>query len=166
MIFEEIHISVLVPSIEVQKILSYSELPDGWDYGMGSAPSILTIERAIEIHDQFISFGFEIDSTPMTNGGITLTFNKGIYFVDVIINADNTFDIREEEGIGIDYCVTNQERNVSLDRIAETLNVTIEKWLSSETLISENTSQASEDFKVIASATSVTESLYSSGTVL
>lgn len=150
MFFEESHNSVLVPSIEVQKIMSYSELPNGWDYGDGITPSGLTIDKAIAIFEKFKPLDFRVDSTPMTNGGITLTFNKRDLFVDVIINPDNTYDIREEEGIGVDYIITNQEPNVALKRIEDILNATIQKCTSLGLLISENTSPASEDFKVTA----------------
>jgi len=162
MFFEESHNSTLVPSMEVQKIMSYSELPVGWDYGVGSAPSVLTIDRAIEIYEKFSQLGFGVDSTPMTNGGITLTFDKGIFFVDVIINPENIYDIREEEGIGVDYNITNQESNVTLERIEEILNATIQKCLLLEPSISENTLQASEDFK--ATALIITETEYLSST--
>jgi hypothetical protein len=148
----------------VEKIMSYSNLNDGWDCGMGNAQSIIIIERAIDLYNQFYKFGFGIDSAPMRNGGITLIFYKGPYFVDVSINPTNTYNIREEVGVGANYEITNQEYNVSLQRIEQVLNATIKKCFSSEPLIAENTSPANEDFYQSASVIWETASLSSKQT--
>jgi hypothetical protein len=150
--------SEVAPNQTIQKLFSFAKLEDGWDCGVGERPNIVTIERAINLYERFEILGYRVESTPMTSGGITLTFSLGEYFIDVIIHPENRLDLREEFGIGVNYEITNREEDVTVHRIEEVLNATKSKCILFEPLISDGTSQPKGDFRPIVLTT--TEMVY------
>lgn len=150
----------MIPDRVIEKIQSFSDLEIGWDYGKGIAPDLLVIEYAIYLYNKFKKIGFNVDVTPITQGGITLIFYMGDNFIDIRIKGNQQIDLRKEVGIGVDYEVINEEEHVTIDRIEEMLNETYSQCNLLEPYTSRNTFQVSEDSKVTASVITETASLF------
>ncbi len=106
------------------EINSFQFLPIGWNYGEGFPPKIQTIAKAISISrdlNVFTNFKFFTSVTPTTNGGIALTFDLDENFIDIILNDDNSIDLKHEKGVGVDYEIISSITNVSVEIIKEKL---------------------------------------------
>ena len=139
----------------ISKIYSFSELPNGWDYGIGIAASDETISRAIELYQIGSPYGFKGDAAPLNNGGITISFSLEDNFIDVIIDPSlDSFSWRYEKGIGQEYDILEDKENSSIDDIIEVLKQIQSNTCSSfEPLTYGITSQIGEDSPVSASKT-------------
>lgn len=142
----------------ISKIYSYNELPNGWDYGIGIAPSEETISRAIELYQIGSPYGFKGDATPLNNGGITISFSLEDNFIDIIIDPSlDSFSWRYEKGIGQEYDILEDKENSSLEDIIEALKqIQSKTCFSFEPLTYGITNQIGEDFPVSASKTLAT----------
>jgi len=164
MFFIESHIDKIQDKT-IEKIESFRELLEGWDYGIGKPASENLVEFAIELYQGFKNHGLQADATPRTDGGITLIFYKGDHFIDVIINIDYTLSLRKEVGIGADYSVEFEEENVSIKRINNILTEIYWQCSSLEPSISKSMFPVSEDFKVTALVYTEAEFQYSTNNV-
>lgn len=104
----------------VDIIKSYSTFKSGWDFGSGDVFRPEVINKAIEITELGEVFGFETEAFPEVTGAITVSYSNGSYCLDVSVNADMTFDIQYEQGIGESYQVLTQ-----IDSIQE---AELDKW--------------------------------------
>lgn len=105
----------------MDELKSYGTLPDGWDFGKGLAPSNDIIEKAITIYQIGKYFEFGVEPSPLSDGGINLTFFINDNFLDVNVNFDNTLDIRIEKVYGKPYEILFKKNNVSMSLIEQYL---------------------------------------------
>lgn len=88
----------------VDKIQSFVELPDGWDFGRGHAPSHDVVARAIYLHlvgSQYLAL--KSDAFPSPDGAIIVEFYRGETSVEVTVRPDRTLGLVKEQGTGSQY---------------------------------------------------------------
>jgi len=139
----EIH---LLDNEVLKKIKSFSELINGWDYGLGVPASKETIDYVIEIYKQLNRIHFEVDVSPRTDGGITLIFSIQDHFVDIDVKPCMRLNIREEVGYGVDYKIDFQKEDVTIAEIENLLEEIYKKCSLSEPSTSINTYSKKNDF--------------------
>lgn len=114
------------------KIASFRELNNGWDYGLGVPTTKETVNIAQSIAQIGKAKNFGIDAFPATDGGIVLNLYIEEDFIYVTINPNASLDLRHEKGIGEDYDIIEDIENISLEEIIEHLNAIYIKCFSSE----------------------------------
>lgn len=81
------------------KIREFRDLPQGWHYGRGAAPSKETIDAAIEIAVTALKGGqTDTDAIPGSNGEIQILVFRGSTYLEFTIEANGLVDYRREEG--------------------------------------------------------------------
>ncbi len=146
-------------------LANYKKFVSGWDFGQGEEIGITTISIAMQTCNVGFSYGLEVESHPTTNGGICLVFSlsPGIFFLDVYVNPDGTLDLREEMGIGADYEIIKDEKNVIFADVERALIETKTKCLTSGYYQSGDTPKKNSAFKAIPSE--ITGAAYPSSSV-
>lgn len=106
-----------------QEIMSFANLPEGWDYGEGSPPSIETIDRAIAIYRVGKKYNLSVEVVPLGDGEIIVSFSKGETFIDILIGKHEIYRLSVEIGIGDKYeigeTINNAPINVIEDKLKE-----------------------------------------------
>jgi len=145
----------------IDKILSFGNLPKGWDFGYGVPASNDTIATAICLARYGTLQGFNINARPETSGGIILSFFIDDDFIDLTIYPNNRYDIRHEKGIGEDYDILFDAENISLDCLFNKLNtIKQQPWFSLEHCILKNTTNIDKGSLSIVSKVMERESPY------
>jgi hypothetical protein len=102
-------------------IRSFSELPDGWNFGEGRAPSWEVIDKALQIYKLGKSYVLIGNAFPVGDGEIEISFSNKDHFIDILITNQNTFEYSYEMGIGDEYNETEHIENISLEEIESKL---------------------------------------------
>ena len=112
------------------KIRSFSKLPDGWDFGVGKAPSRTVVDKALNLYSRLQRFGLGADAFPIASGGVNVTFYSADHSFEVRVRADSTIDLVHEVGIGVEYEQLECAEDVGqahveevLERFSESKNV-------------------------------------------
>jgi hypothetical protein len=96
-------------------IRSFSEFPEGWNFGEGKAPSGEVIEKAIQLYRIGKSFGLIGDAFPVGDGEIEISFSYQDHFIDILITAQNTLEYTYEIGIGDEYNEIEHVENIHFE---------------------------------------------------
>ncbi len=80
----------------LDKIRSFSELPDGWHYGEGRGATEQAQEMAKMICSQLPEFGIDIKLFPGIYGGITIFGCRDSHFFEIFCSEDGLIDILHE----------------------------------------------------------------------
>ncbi|WP_419728223.1 hypothetical protein [Lichenicola sp.] len=121
----------------IQKLEGFSNLPVGWNYGAGVAPT----RRAIALATAFVSIyqncGFPTtDAFPGTDGEIMITAYEGDHYVEITLETDGkirfVYEVENEEKI--------YKEGLSIYQAAELLSTVAEqveavRWPSLESSI-------------------------------
>jgi hypothetical protein len=76
------------------KIISFSNLPEGWDYGNGGPIPDRTIIAALEWNLILVVHGFSnINAFPGSGGEIVVASSNGDHYIEVIVEADETVSL-------------------------------------------------------------------------
>jgi hypothetical protein len=127
-----------------QEIWSFSNLPEGWDYGQGSPPSAETIDKAIVIYRIGKKYNLSVEVLPLGDGEIIVSFSQGETFIDILIGEGETYRLSVEIGIGDKYEIGETINNAPINVIEDKLKKLsgFDKWNLSES--SENDYSAAE----------------------
>jgi hypothetical protein len=94
----------------VDKIRSFSNLPNGWHFGAGHAPSFDMIAKALAWHDKLLRLGFvTTDAFPGMGGEIMVTGYEGPHYIEILLEADSTITLAYEKN-GIEAQTLSGER--------------------------------------------------------
>lgn len=148
-------------TVVINKIESFANLGEGWNYGKGKAPSNDMIAFALQVHNWGKSIGFGTDANPDPSGSIILTFFINDDFIFVTIKENDLFDLVHEKGIGVEYEIFKHKEDVDLDYISKYLNTTKTKWFLSGLYTSKDIVRQVADFPVSSLKTTVEVSQYS-----
>lgn len=81
----------------LERLQSFSVLPDGWHYGEGCAASSFTVECAIELCSLLTRHGLhEVEVFPGIYGGITVFGYRGKHALEIFCNPSGLFDLLYE----------------------------------------------------------------------
>jgi hypothetical protein len=107
------------PDASESELLSWPQLPKGWDFGRGVPPSGAAVERGLSLYRQWKGYLESApESSPGVNGDLSIVFDKGNeYFIEVTINADTSLDVSVEHGSGASFDVIERKRGVDSDYI-------------------------------------------------
>ena len=103
------------------KIQSFRDLPDGWDFGYGKAPSQFVIDIAIEIYRFGKNLGLNTEVFPIVDGSLEISLYMRDHFMDCLIQENGQIEFSYEIGIGEKYETILQIENISLIKIKEYL---------------------------------------------
>lgn len=107
-------------SIE-QKLRSFGELPEGWDFGEGSPPTQEIIEQAIDIFKLGKTYDLKCEVFAIGEGEIEVSLFKGEQFFDILIRNDTTMEFTYEFGVGDNYEEIENIVNISREEIEQKL---------------------------------------------
>lgn len=83
----------------VQKINEFAELPDGWHFGEGTAPSKHFRDGAILLLRVAKVLGIEVmNAFPGIHGEVQITFYRGESVLEIDLELDGSITIAEDEG--------------------------------------------------------------------
>lgn len=143
--------SAYVPDIKAggnditKKIISFSELPDGWDFGGGYAISPKVISMALRIQKIGARLGLTHDAFPEPDGGVSVAFYAEDHVIQFTVNADLSIEVIHEVGFGVEYDEVASREDVSLVVSSHILsrfnNAKKDKCALSEFSILENTAE-------------------------
>jgi hypothetical protein len=133
-------------------IRSFSEFPDGWNFGEGKAPSGEVINKAIQVYRLGKSFGLMGNAFPVGDGEIEISFSYEDHFIDILITGQNTLEYTYEIGIGDEYDETEHIENLSFEEAELRLRALEEMKPcdSSESSMQDGLTGKREDYKVVA----------------
>jgi hypothetical protein len=133
-------------------IRSFSEFPDGWNFGEGKAPSGEVINKAIKVYRLGKSFGLMGNAFPLGDGEIEISFSYEDHFIDILITGQNTLEYTYEIGIGDEYDETEHIENLSFEEAELRLRALEEMKPcdSSESSMQDGLTGKREDSKVVA----------------
>jgi hypothetical protein len=85
----------LTPALTAsEKILLFSQLENGWDYGNGESILDVTIRVALMWNERLSNFGFQdTNASAGTDGEVAIGAAWGVHYVEVIIENDDTVSI-------------------------------------------------------------------------
>jgi len=138
------------------KIRSFGNLPLGWDVGEGEPAKPEVVIEALQLHALGLSLGFITDAFPDTGGEISITFYHDQDTIEITVNADLTYTLAHERGIGFEFDELTYKENVDYTTLFEYLQglrVYQQKWKSYESLIQPNTITVENDSRIFPSET-------------
>lgn len=104
-----------------KKIRSFANLQEGWDYGHGTAPRQVVIDKAIEVYQIGKGLGLDAQAFPVVNGDIELSLYMRDHFMDILIRDDGRMEFSYEIGIGEKYRKIEHIDNISMDGVKKRL---------------------------------------------
>lgn len=133
-------------------IRSFSEFPDGWNFGEGKAPSGEVINKAIKVYRLGKSFGLIGNAFPVGDGEIEISFSYQDHFIDILITGQNTLEYTYEIGIGDKYDETEHLENISFEEAELKLRALEEMkpCYLLESSMQDGSTRKREDFKAVA----------------
>lgn len=133
-------------------ISSFSEFPDGWNFGEGKAPSSEIINKAIKVYRLGKSFGLMGNAFPVGDGEIEISFSYEDHFTDILITGQNTLEYTYEIGRGDEYHEIEHIGNISLEEAESKLRALeeIKPCDSLEYSMQDGLIGIKEDSKVVA----------------
>lgn len=138
-------------------IRSFSEFPEGWNFGEGKAPSVEVIDKAIQVYRLGKSFRLMGNAFPVGDGEIEISFSYEDHFIDILITGQNTLEYTYEIGIGDQYNEIEHIENISFEEVKSRLSALeeINPCDSLEYSMPDGLIGIREDSKVVASGNSV-----------
>lgn len=130
------------------KLNEFADLEDGWSYGEGAPIDADVIEKAKTLYKIGNYFVSDADVFPGTNGQILLVFYVDERSIEFTINKDLSVDVSIEHGIGYEFEITYEKRNISLreaERVINKFNIT--EWKSSDLFITNTMILDVKDFE-------------------
>jgi hypothetical protein len=110
-----------------EKIISFSLLPNGWDYGEGDPIPKDTVDTALAWERFFDLRGWDTNAGPGTDGEIAISARLGSSRIEVVIEPDRTLTIAYDfEGARVSYAP-----RISAQKAQERILEIIEPWNSS-----------------------------------
>jgi len=102
-----------------EKIDSFGEVANGWNFGEGVSATKETISIAKDIKKYGDFYRLNVDAHLSIDGAIYLVFSRkgNNNFIDVTIEPDNTMSIKHENGFGANYDVVFQKTNATINDI-------------------------------------------------
>lgn len=95
-------------AVTKEKISSFKNLPSGWHYGEGIAPTHAMIDVAHDWHNRITGLGFAVTNAfPGVTGEIMISGRNGERDVEIILEADGTISFEYDK---------NDEAVVSIER--------------------------------------------------
>jgi hypothetical protein len=119
----------------IRELLSYENLEDGWDCGVGSSISPYVVERAIKAYKYLQNDYFSYECTPNSDDTIRISFYLKDHFIDVI-TSKSKYRVVYELGIGNQYETIFDYDNLALTKIKDKLTTIRNQCFSSERLTS------------------------------
>src|SRR5208337_1082027 len=74
------------PDPIVEKIRSFANLQEGWNYGEGRAPSRFVIDKAIEIYQIGKELALDAEVFPLVDGDIEVSLYMEDHFMDILVH--------------------------------------------------------------------------------
>jgi hypothetical protein len=127
---------VIIPVSTAEKIESFSDLQEGWDYGVGAVVEQTTISAAQTWNRLLTMIGFETDASPGADGEIAIGGSRGPYYMELIAEADQTTSVAYDFKGMQEYYRLNQP---TIDVLSSVLDVAGEIWNASTWYTQENT---------------------------
>jgi len=120
--------SIITPYIEIpchaaedsieEKLKSFLNLDFGWNHGTGVATLTCVYSHALSLCSWLRENGLvELDVFPADDGGVMVSAFKGDQVVNVIINANEAYDIEVEKGIGCTYEIVLDQYDLCLFQV-------------------------------------------------
>ena len=99
-----------------KRILSFTQLPEGWHYGEGRSADECAIELALKVSSLFAHYGAdEIEAFPDIEGGVLISGYRDRHVVEVFCDANDRLNLLHEMNDNI-LC---EMENVSLEEVRE-----------------------------------------------
>jgi len=81
------------PNNTAEKIIAFSQIPEGWHFGEGTHPQRACVLKALGINRALEGAGFSrTDAFLGPDGDIKVTGYLGDYYLEVLVNLDGSFD--------------------------------------------------------------------------
>jgi hypothetical protein len=78
----------------VEKIISFSQLTEGWDYGSGGPIPERTLRIALTWNERLYNLGFwDTNASPGTDGEVAIGAGWENHYIEVIIEPDDTISV-------------------------------------------------------------------------
>jgi hypothetical protein len=147
------YVQDISPDPVEEYISSFSELPAGWNFGEGKAPSGALIDKALKVYRLGKSFGLMGNAFPVGDGEIEISFSNEDHFIDILITGQNTLEYTYEIGVGNEYDEIEHIESISFEEAESRLKALEEMKLcdSLEYSMQAGLIGISEDSKVVAS---------------
>lgn len=129
----------------VSELLSYGNLPVGWDSGYGESIPISVVNRAMYLYFKIKNPAFEYESTPISNGSILITACLKDHFLDLMVN-EHSCDISYEKGIGSEFSTILEKEDATINDISEILSNIKQACFSLEPSTSQNLVEKNSGF--------------------
>ena len=99
------------------KLASFANLPTGWHFGSGVAPSTPVLDQADRILSIGISLGLVADVFPGANNDVAVAFYNGDECVEVIVDSDTSMELFVERRTPAASHTLHHEANVGLKQL-------------------------------------------------
>lgn len=99
----ELDVSLLCKDEIVSELESYLHLEDGWNFGGGKAIQEINIQNAKNIYLWAKLCDLKAEVCPTDEGGILISLQHGILFLDITLNSQDAINISLEKGIGEEF---------------------------------------------------------------
>ena len=96
------------------QIISFGDLPDGWNYGGGYRATCCAIRTALRINNLLINVE-DIEAFPDVSGAILVSGYYGNENLEIFIHSDGQIDLTRE----IDDDVNDEKNDISWDELEE-----------------------------------------------
>jgi hypothetical protein len=81
-------------SSTAKRIMSFSRLPDGWDYGAGGPIPEHTLQLALTWENRLRRLGFlQINASPGGGGEVAIGAGLGDHYIEIIVEDDDTISV-------------------------------------------------------------------------
>lgn len=118
----------------LDKIKSFGDLPEGWDFGRGIPASKEVVEMASRIHIAIFDNRWVFDTKnrvgafPCDDGGMVLCYSRegGDDFIVLRIRLDLKIDLDHEKGIGSKYDILFEKEGLDAEDFGIILGKLIE----------------------------------------
>lgn len=144
-----------------EKIIGFSELPVGWEHGVGVPAYEKVVREALRILDAGQTLGLKADAFVGADGSISVVFYRGSLSLESTVHSDNSLDISLEDGIGFDFNEAAHVENASFQDVLKALLdlAGVDTWNWRGSSIPGITIETESDSRVLASGTTGTASL-------
>lgn len=83
----------------LQKLKSYTELPEGWNFGSGRPSAAMAMLRALVLLGKGFGFGLDdVETFPGIDGEVQVNFYKDTASLEMIFEIDGTITVTFDEG--------------------------------------------------------------------
>jgi hypothetical protein len=127
---------LFLPSDIEEKINSFADLPDGWDYGSGGPIDRNALEQARLWNFYLSSQAFDYtDAFAGSEGKVTIVAGRGDHYIEVIIHTDQTYSVAYDYKRKQKFYRLRQSIGAAMQSVQEALG---EIWSASTSSIRES----------------------------